>query len=790
MRSLKYNSTLPIGVFLTCLLWTTGSFSQVPGIQFETGQDLVDILAGDGVQITNISTSGYYKQYGSFSSGTSELGIGNGIFLSTGNGELIDDNGTCQSGEPQVNPGSNYDGSDSDLNLLSGGVSKSKAILEFDITTNGTTLEFDYVFASTEYICYVGTRWNDVFGFFISGGAFSGPYSNSAENVALIGGNPVTINTVNGSTNSRYFVNTFYCGCSQGQNNQFQDYFYGGRTKVMHISIPVECGTTYHLKLAIGNVKDKLMDSGVFLKAGSLKSNFSTSEIVANPNPVCEGQNLNLSIQGQSNWLYEWSTGQSGTGLNSINTTASISANPYSVTVTNPATGCEIIKEISVDVHSQNNVAPYTTGIDGSGDYVVYVQAGEQVCFDVQTVDTPTETVNITGTSGRPSGMTETQHGEFQESVTFCWTPGVNDFGEYNFDLNYEDNNQCSDSSATDQITVIVLCQFCPLNYAYENRTPTYNPLPPTTLAGEWITAGLQQPVNTGSNDVLFQANERIELGPYFTGGPGFVAEIAPTCFGDECDDCCDNWSGFTYDTPITAVVTPNNDGFNDVWYVEDQDNPQCAFNAMGFDLEIRTPSGSLVYKLEEFPGYCCPFRAPQTSGSGYSSIYWPGIYNVGGTPDGCYVNDGTYYYTLTFNSGCGNTAGESGYITVIGSPGSNNCSPVFKVSEEIVASSALYKADQTVNLLTQIGDVEPEAQSEILFSIGPNNNEVTATVVGNNEQLLLVELFSANGQLIDRKTDCAKFCALSIEEYGTGIYLLRAFSTNNQMNTLKFLKP
>src|SRR5690606_17404572 len=72
-------------------------------------------------------------------------------------------------------------------------------VVEFDFIPAGDSVNFNFVFASTEYDVYVCTNWNDVFGFFIDGPGIDGPYQNGAENIALLpdGVTPVAINTVN-----------------------------------------------------------------------------------------------------------------------------------------------------------------------------------------------------------------------------------------------------------------------------------------------------------------------------------------------------------------------------------------------------------------------------------------------------------------------------------------------------------------------------------------------------------------------------------------------------------------
>ncbi|MFN3874869.1 MAG: choice-of-anchor L domain-containing protein [Flavobacteriales bacterium] len=235
-----------------------------------------DVLLGNGVQAFNVRYNGILNPpsnvigSGSFTTtGPTNLGISAGVILSSGLVTAVPGPASGFSGNP------NSTGSDPDLVSISGGVINDRAVLEFDFIPTGDTLKFRFVFASEEYPEYV-CSFNDAFGFFLSGPGINGPYSNNSVNIALIPGTtvPVTINNVNNGLNN----NPTNPSCP-AQNPQYYvdngtggSIVYDGMTTVIQATYVVQCGLTYHIKLAVGDALDSTYDSAVFLEAGSFVS--------------------------------------------------------------------------------------------------------------------------------------------------------------------------------------------------------------------------------------------------------------------------------------------------------------------------------------------------------------------------------------------------------------------------------------------------------------------------------------------------------------------------------------
>lgn len=253
-----------------------------------TPQNLVQSnLLGGGVVASNVQYNGMFGApggqpgCGAFTANGTNLGLASGIILATGNV-----NDAPGMGDMTFASAGLFTGTDPDLALLSGVLISDATVLEFDFVPTGNAIEFRFVFASEEYPEYVCALVNDAFGFFLSGPGINGPYSNNAVNLAQIPGTsvPVTINTLNGGAAGDPLNGCDPFNCAAADPNwvansaYYVDNFlgntitYDGMTSVLTASAQVQCGQTYHIKLAIGDGGDDLYDSAVFLEGGSFAS--------------------------------------------------------------------------------------------------------------------------------------------------------------------------------------------------------------------------------------------------------------------------------------------------------------------------------------------------------------------------------------------------------------------------------------------------------------------------------------------------------------------------------------
>ncbi|HEY0978741.1 MAG TPA: choice-of-anchor L domain-containing protein, partial [Flavobacteriales bacterium] len=235
-------------------------------------QVVQNVLLGPGVTASNITFQGTPAQLGTFNGTNSNLGLGAGMIMATGPVNVaVGPNNSGSAGMGVGGPG------DPDLDMIVHNPSVStydRAVLEFDFVPDGDSLKFRFIFASEEYIEFVNMNVNDAFGFFLSGPGINGAYGNNARNVATVPGTGVqiSINTVNHLVNSTYFVNN-NDGLNPPENADPYYIQFDGFTTVITARAHVQCGETYHIKLAISDAGDGIYDSAVFLEGGSFSSN-------------------------------------------------------------------------------------------------------------------------------------------------------------------------------------------------------------------------------------------------------------------------------------------------------------------------------------------------------------------------------------------------------------------------------------------------------------------------------------------------------------------------------------
>jgi len=310
-----------ISACLCCLLLSHVFYVQgqlIVDDQLSPGQLVRDVLLGDGVEVGDIRYTGSPNAICHFLDSTRMLGLNEGILLSTGDVAMA--KGPNRS---QFAGSYNYMTGDETLESIARGRTYDAAILEFDFVTVSEDLTFRFVFASEEYDEYVGSKYNDVFGFFINKVG-----SNHVTNVARLEDDltPITINTINSQLNKKYFkdnnyLNTFDMLIWDERDKKYvknrdygkepveasYDLQYDGFTTVLTARMRVIPNQKYHIKMAIADVSDGIYDSGVFLEAHSF---ISSGQIIASldrhfPQELPELRHEEISAEERQNLLAE-----------------------------------------------------------------------------------------------------------------------------------------------------------------------------------------------------------------------------------------------------------------------------------------------------------------------------------------------------------------------------------------------------------------------------------------------------------------------------------------------------
>lgn len=575
-------------------------FSQLVVDNTITAEDAVQtILLGDGIEAFNITFNGSPDQIGSFNGQNSNIGIGNGVVLASGDVAVTvgpNDNGGATLG------GGNFGATDPDLQLLIPGFGlNDAAVLEFDFVAAGDSVRFQYVWGSEEYPEFVNSSFNDVFGFFLSGPGIAGPYSLNAINIALVPGTtlPVTIDNVNAGLNNQFYVDNTGGGATATQLDAFT-------TVLTAEAGGLQCGETYHIKIALADAGDSAYDSAVFLEAGSFTSNdvFISAEIPnAPPNfpplTLLEGCiDGNITIvrpSADQNDQIELIVGGTATGeLDYELLPTIISFPPGVLSVTVPvvtiydetveetetltvsyafinACGDEVDVELVLDILDYNPPSidiPEEVNLCGGQSQVVSAAPEDGFAPFVYTWSTGASTPSITVVGGGPSEI-------FVDLIDYCGFSAEDSFIVIIPDplIIPENSEECLNVP----IRLLPVGGAQPFTWTYDEENLNFN-----EETGNW------------SSDVI--GVYLIELVDGCGEGGGFLLEI----------DVCD--------TTIPNIFSPNGDNINETFDIQGWEG------FPGSRLEVFNRWGTLVYENDN---YQSNWRGDDLAEGTYFYIYY-----------------------------------------------------------------------------------------------------------------------------------------------------------------------
>ena len=298
-----------ISVLLFALLIQFGNAQNISVDEGYTPQDLVEdvLINSTCANVFNVSVSGGNfatgeKSYGYFDGTGTTFPFQNGIILSTGkinnapgpNSYLSDDGGNMGwNGDPDLNDA---------LGLSN---TFNATILEFDFIPLGNKISFDYIFSSEQYLSSPSSNqcnYTDGFAFLLKRNG-----DVSYENLAVIPGTttPVKVNTVRGPGTICPPANATYFDAFNGTVHPTN---FNGQTKVLTAQSDVIPGETYHIKLVIADEGNYRFDSAIFLGGGSFNFGIDIGDdrLIATGNPLCPGETLTVDATQVGATGYQW----------------------------------------------------------------------------------------------------------------------------------------------------------------------------------------------------------------------------------------------------------------------------------------------------------------------------------------------------------------------------------------------------------------------------------------------------------------------------------------------------
>jgi len=583
-------------VFLTGVMIAfapSAGFAQIVINNTQTVEYYVqNVLLGSGVTVSNVTYNGMpanmvTEQVGSFACVNCNVGLPNGFMIATGDVQVAV--GPNNSGSATLGGGINSNGSDPDLIAISSNFGINDwAIIEFDFVPAGDSIKFEYVWGSEEYMEYVNSNFNDLFGFFLSGPGISGPYSNGAVNIATIPGTnlPVTIDNVNLFTNGQYYVNNGDGFTPPFSTNPYYIQFDGFTVPLVARSA-VQCGQTYHIKLACADSGDSSFDSAVFFKESSFGSDPVVSSSVPGapsflpPNTMLESCVNGIfsifppgSLQEEMVIVVEFSgSAENGVDYELVNTEITLTPGVTAEIVIVPLYDGEVegIEEVTITYSFINNCGDpevvSATMFIMDYEYSTIAQDDVWICPGVVTEVTPAVQSNA------PPLIYSWSTGQTSPTVTFT----SENAGDHEVSI----TDYCG-NSASASFEVLVPAPFEALEFARVCIGTDSDPL-----------------VSGGALPYIYDYDEEALE---FLSDPGIFSAIAPATSIVTVIDACDRVREISVlteqcETIIPNIFTPNGKGplENETFFIKGID----AFPGSG--LIVFSRWGSIVFESADY---------------------------------------------------------------------------------------------------------------------------------------------------------------------------------------------
>jgi len=521
----------------------------------KNANELVSLLTNNSscLQIMNESVTGDSftsgkNSYGVFTNTNPNFPFQSGIVLSTWS--------STQSVGPFVRNlggGNNAWLGDSDLNQSLNINSINATVLEFDFIPLTNSISFNYFFASNEYQDDFPCNYSDGFAFLIKEKGSAAAYQNLAvlpnSSTAVSSQNihPAISFNDNGVLKTCNAINESYFA---QYNNSTSPINYAGQTRILNAQTTVTPGTTYHIKLVIGDDAVNYYDSAIFIEAASFNSaiDLGTDKLLATNNAVCFGENYIIDTQLSGSYTYKWYKNNNLLPLETQPSYTVTNPGTYKVEVTlNPST-CSVSNEIKIEYTPQiilNNAS--LTQCDGDED-------GKSL-FDLTQADTEIQNGN--------SGLSTLIYYENLADAQANINPILNSTEYIN-----QSNPQTLIAKTINSYNCINYAQLTLelSNAVIPDRVATITAVTTNDFAGNENAVAIEY---TGTSEYEFSID-----GIYYQDNPQFLNIPAGTYFAyaREKNGCgISNPFSFTIlDYP--RYFTPNGDGYNDTWTIKNLD--------------------------------------------------------------------------------------------------------------------------------------------------------------------------------------------------------------------------
>ncbi len=674
--------------FSTILFFSfTAVYAQLTVAGNNNGNTLAQILAGNGVTVTNVNLNCAANACGTYTSVATPLNLSTGIMLTSGQvANAVGPNNAPSVGTANGTPG------DADLyNLVTPNSTQDACVLEFDVVPIGNNMSFSYVMGSEEYPEYVCSNFNDVFAFFISGpNPGGGSYANN--NIALIpsSGLHVAINTVNpgvagansgGGTCTSLAYSTYYHDNTNGAQVQ-----YDGWTSVFTAQANVIPCQTYHLKLAIADVGDGAYDSGVFLEGNSFVSN-GTTVTAATVNP-----GYTSTYEGCVNGTFTITLPAAATSNTTVNYTLSGSASngtdytslPGSVTIPIGGTSATV------------NLIPTQDGLTEGQETVTLsiLNPCDGTVYSTATLninDDPITTASANPNPICPNATTTLTVSGGVAGNTYSWSPtaGV---------TNPTAATTTATVSATQTYTVTVTTGSCT---ASNTTTVTVNPAPSATASvtpntpvcsGTTVQLDAQASGGTPSYTYGWSAGTSNSTISNPTATPNTTTTYTVTITDQTTCTATASVTVVAVIGPVVSIGTDQNLCANQSPYVlsvsggpyltylwsDGSTNPTLSVTADGtFSVTVNngvcdaiSNTVNIHFYTTTYPtladtGMCPGQSVTLAADAGFTNVVW----NTGATTNSISVSgNGTFYYTALDLNGCA-TASDTATVTLASPP-------------------------------------------------------------------------------------------------------------------------